>query len=75
MIILQDIFHAVVEVPRWTNAKMEVYTVYVLIYFGKLIIFSPCFLLVFSSYIPYKINFQINKSVLAFLRFSYNIIQ
>lgn len=25
IIILQNIFHAVVEVPRWTNAKMEVY--------------------------------------------------
>lgn len=23
-VILQDIFHAIVEVPRWTNAKMEV---------------------------------------------------
>lgn len=25
LIILQNIFHAVVEVPRWTNAKMEVF--------------------------------------------------
>lgn len=24
LVILQNIFHAVVEVPRWTNAKMEV---------------------------------------------------
>ena len=22
--MLQNIFHAVVEIPRWTNAKMEV---------------------------------------------------
>lgn len=24
LVMLQNIFHAVVEVPRWTNAKMEV---------------------------------------------------
>ncbi len=39
LIILQNIFHAVVEVPRWTNAKMEVH-IYLLI-----IVIIICYLL------------------------------
>lgn len=32
LLMLQNIFHAVVEVPRWTNAKMEVCIQFILYY-------------------------------------------